>query len=128
VVPDPDASAGEGQAVVITTSAVPGRKAPILLTAEMAEAMAPGSVTPDMAAERGGNRELTRAGETAVHHGVSVIGPLNLPSAKANHGSRMYATSTVNPVRLPGQKRWSLPINELWIPALCFYVGGIPGF
>ena len=101
VVLDLDASAGEGQGgyakamdeafykrqrelltevireqdVLITTAAVPGRKAPILVTAPMAEAMAPGSVIVDLAAERGGNCELTRAGETVVHHGVSILGP-----------------------------------------------------
>ena len=62
------------QDVVITTAAVPGRKAPVLITTEMAEAMAPGSVIVDIAAERGGNCELTRAGETVVHRGVSIRG------------------------------------------------------
>ena len=68
------------QDVLITTAAVPGRKAPILVTREMAEAMAPGSVIVDIAAERGGNCELTVAGETTIHHGVSIVGPVNLPS------------------------------------------------
>jgi NAD(P) transhydrogenase subunit alpha len=88
------------QDVVITTAAVPGRKAPILVTAEMAEAMAPGSVIVDIAAERGGNCELTHAGETVVHHGVTIIGPLNLPSRKANHASQMYSTNIVNLLKL----------------------------
>ena len=77
--------------VVITTAAVPGRKAPILITREMAERMAPGSVIVDIAAERGGNCELTRPGETVEHNGVSILAPLNLPSAIPYHASQMYA-------------------------------------
>jgi len=68
------------QDVVITTAAVPGRKAPVLITREMAEAMLPGSVIVDIAAERGGNCELTQPGETVMHNGVTILGPLNLPS------------------------------------------------
>jgi H+-translocating NAD(P) transhydrogenase subunit alpha len=88
------------QDVVITTAAVPGKKAPILITAEMAEAMQPGSVIVDIAAERGGNCELTRAGETVVHRGVTILGPTNLPSNKAYHASQMYATNIVNFLKL----------------------------
>jgi NAD(P) transhydrogenase subunit alpha len=88
------------QDVVITTAAVPGRKAPILLTRVMAEAMAPGSVIVDIAAERGGNCELTVAGETIVHHGISVVGPVNLPSRAPYHASQMYATNIVNLIKL----------------------------
>ena len=66
--------------VVITTAAVPGKKAPVLVTAAMVEGMAPGSVIVDLAAERGGNCELTRPGETIVHKGVTILGPLNLPA------------------------------------------------
>jgi NAD(P) transhydrogenase subunit alpha len=79
------------QNVVITTAAVPGKKAPILITREMVERMAPGSVVVDIAAERGGNCELTKPGETAVHNGISIVGPLNLPSAVPYHASQMYA-------------------------------------
>jgi NAD(P) transhydrogenase subunit alpha len=88
------------QDVVITTAAVPGRKAPILVTREMAEAMAPGSVIVDIAAERGGNCELTVAGETVVHHGISIAGPVNLPSRAPFHASQMYATNIVNLLKL----------------------------
>ena len=77
--------------VVITTAAVPGRKAPILITREMAARMAPGSVIVDIAAERGGNCELTRPGETVETGGVRIIGPLNLPAAVPYHASQMYA-------------------------------------
>jgi NAD(P) transhydrogenase subunit alpha len=79
------------QDVVITTAAVPGRKAPILITAEMVRAMHPGAVIVDMAAERGGNCELTRAGETVVEGGVLILGRTNLPSESAYHASQMYA-------------------------------------
>ena len=77
--------------VVISTATVPGEKAPILITADMVKAMAPGSVIMDLAAERGGNCELTRPGETIVEHGVTVMGPVNLPSAVPYHASQMYA-------------------------------------
>ena len=79
------------QNVVITTAAVPGKKAPILITREMVERMAPGSIVVDIAAERGGNCELTRPGETVDHGGVGILGPLNLPSTVPYHASQMYA-------------------------------------
>ncbi len=81
------------QDVVITTAAVPGRKSPILITAEMVAAMQPGSVIVDIAAERGGNCELTRPGETIVHNGVTIIGPLNLPSLVPHHASQMLSAN-----------------------------------
>jgi len=77
--------------VVITTAAVPGKKAPILVTGEMVGGMAPGSVIVDLAAERGGNCELTQAGETVVHGGVRILGPVNLPATVPYHASQMYA-------------------------------------
>jgi NAD(P) transhydrogenase subunit alpha len=78
--------------VVITTAAIPGRKAPILVTAQAVAAMAPGSVVIDIAAESGGNCELTKAGETVVSpNGVNVVGPLNLTSTLATHASQLYS-------------------------------------
>ena len=77
--------------VVISTAAVPGKKAPILITAEMVAGMAPGSVIVDLAAERGGNCELTKPGETVVAHGVTIQGPENLPTTVPYHASQMYA-------------------------------------
>jgi NAD(P) transhydrogenase subunit alpha len=77
--------------VVITTAAIPGKKAPVLITGEMLQAMAPGSVVVDLAAERGGNVDVTRAGETVEVHGVKVIGPLNLAATVPYHASQMYA-------------------------------------
>ncbi len=79
--------------VVITTAAIPGKKAPVLVTAEMVEAMPAGSVIVDLAAERGGNCELTKANETVVAHGVTIIGPANLPSEVPKHASQMYSNN-----------------------------------
>lgn len=77
--------------VVITTALVPGKKAPVLITAEMVAGMAPGSVIVDLAAERGGNCELTRPDQTVVAHGVSILGPTNPPADLPYHASQMYA-------------------------------------
>jgi NAD(P) transhydrogenase subunit alpha len=77
--------------VVITTAVIPGKKAPILVTGEMVEKMAPGSVIVDLAVERGGNCELTHPGEIAVEHGVTIIGLFNLASSVPYHASQMYA-------------------------------------
>ena len=77
--------------VVITTATVPGKKAPVLITADMVAGMSPGSVIIDLAAERGGNCELTQAGQTLVAHGVTVIGTENLPSLVPYHASQMYS-------------------------------------
>ena len=81
------------QDVVITTAAVPGRKSPILITGEMLEAMCPGSVLVDIAAERGGNCDLTRPGEVFVHQGVTIDGPVNLPSSVPYHASQMLSAN-----------------------------------
>ena len=77
--------------VVITTAAIPGKKSPVLITAEMVKGMRPGTVIIDMAAEGGGNCELTRPGETIEANGVNIIGPLNLPSTVPYHASQMYS-------------------------------------
>jgi H+-translocating NAD(P) transhydrogenase subunit alpha len=77
--------------VVITTAVIPGKKAPILVTKEMAAGMAPGSVIVDLAAERGGNCELTKAGETVVERGVNIVGAINLAGTVPYHASQMYA-------------------------------------
>lgn len=77
--------------VVITTAAIPGKKSPVLITRDMVEAMAPGSVIVDLAAERGGNCELTRADQVVGHQGVTIVGLTNLPSTVPTHASQMYA-------------------------------------
>lgn len=88
------------QDVVIATAAVPGRKAPILITREMVEAMCSGSVIIDIAAERGGNCEVTRPGETVIQGGVTVVGPLNVPSAVPYHASQMLSANITAFLRL----------------------------
>lgn len=77
--------------VVITTAAIPGKQAPVLVTKDMVAGMSPGSVILDLAAERGGNCELTRPDQTVVVNGVTILGPTNLPSTVPFHASQMYA-------------------------------------
>ncbi|MDH3283281.1 MAG: Re/Si-specific NAD(P)(+) transhydrogenase subunit alpha [Acidobacteriota bacterium] len=93
-------AAVEENDVVITTAAVPGKKAPILVTAEMVGRMRRGSVVVDLAAERGGNCELTRPDETVVQKGVTIVGPTNLPATVPHHASQMYARNIANLVAL----------------------------
>ena len=80
-----------GSDVVITTAAIPGKKSPVLVTEDMVKSMQPGSVIVDLAAERGGNCELTKADQTVVAHGVTIFGPTNLPATVPYHASFMYA-------------------------------------
>jgi NAD(P) transhydrogenase subunit alpha len=82
--------------IVITTALVPGRQAPKLVDKEMVESMKPGSVIVDLAAESGGNCELTQPGETVEHNQVKIIGPVNLPSAMPIHASQLYARNMHN--------------------------------
>lgn len=86
--------------VVVTTAAIPGRKAPVLVTTEMVEAMQPGSVVVDLAAERGGNCEATQTGRTIDHQGVAVLGPCNLPSDVPVHASEMFSKNIVTFLQL----------------------------
>ncbi|MBI2361012.1 MAG: Re/Si-specific NAD(P)(+) transhydrogenase subunit alpha [Deltaproteobacteria bacterium] len=86
--------------VVITTAAVPGKRAPVLITQEMVRGMRSGSVIVDLAAETGGNCELTRPGETVEVHGVSILGPVNLPSTIPHHASQMYARNITSFLQL----------------------------
>jgi NAD(P) transhydrogenase subunit alpha len=96
--------------VVITTAAVPGKKAPILITREMVESMAAGSVIVDIAAVRGGNCELTQADELVKHNGVSIVGPTNFASMAPYHASQMYSSNVVTFLKhLTG----FLPIHEI---------------
>ena len=82
--------------VVITTAVVPGKRSPVLVTKEMVAAMAPGSVIVDIAAERGGNCELTRPEEIIVASGVTIVGIINLASTVPYHASQMYAKNLTN--------------------------------
>ncbi|HTS35320.1 MAG TPA: Re/Si-specific NAD(P)(+) transhydrogenase subunit alpha [Candidatus Solibacter sp.] len=77
--------------IVITAAVIPGKKSPVLITADMVKGMAPGSVIVDLASERGGNCELTRTGENVREHGVTIIGAINLASSVPYHASQMYA-------------------------------------
>jgi len=81
--------------LVITTAAIPGKPAPRLVTAAMVATMRPGSVIVDLAAETGGNCELTLAGETVVAHGVTILGPTNLAATIPFHASQMYSRNVL---------------------------------
>src|SRR5215211_5203186 len=99
------------QDVIITTALIPGRPAPLLITAGAVRGMSPGSVIVDLAGEAGGNCELTRAGETVVENGVKVIAPLNLPSEMATHASQLYANNVDNLLRLLIDDEGSLKLD-----------------
>src|SRR2546429_9653049 len=80
-----------GADVVITTALIPGKRAPILITEDMVQAMRPGSIIVDLAAEQSGNCALTKPGQETNEHGVIILGPTNLPSTVPYHASQMYA-------------------------------------
>ncbi len=86
--------------VIITTALIPGRPAPLLITKEMVNDMKPGSVVVDLAAENGGNCELTEAGTTQVMNEVKIVGPINLPSQLASDASSLYAKNILNLLNL----------------------------
>lgn len=86
--------------VVVTTAAIPGKRSPVLVTREMVQGMQPGSVIIDLAAEHGGNCELTRADETVQEYGVTILGPTNLAATVPNHASQLYSRNLVNLIRL----------------------------
>ena len=81
---------------------MPGRKAPVLLTAQMVEGMSEGAVVVDMAADQGGNCELTKAGEVVNHNGVHVVGMANPPSGMPTHASFLFARNVANVLGLMG--------------------------
>jgi H+-translocating NAD(P) transhydrogenase subunit alpha len=94
------AEAAKRQDVIITTAQIPGRTAPLLITADAVRGMEPGSVIVDLAAETGGNCELSKPGETVEENGVKIIGPVNLPSEMAPNASALYAKNLQNLVEL----------------------------
>jgi NAD(P) transhydrogenase subunit alpha len=99
--------------VVISTALVPGQRAPVLITEAMVQAMRPGSVIVDLAAEQGGNCALTEPGQEVVRHGVAIIGPTNLPSTVPFHSSQMYArTVTAFLAHLLKDGRIHLDLND----------------
>jgi len=98
--------------IVITTALIPGRKAPVLVTAEMVQSMKAGSVIVDMAAEQGGNCALTEAGRTAVHHNVQIIGQPNIPALVAADSSALYARNLIDFLKLVIDKEGKFTINK----------------
>lgn len=113
--------------IVIATAVVPGRKAPVLVTSDMVARMKPGAVIMDLAAERGGNCELTQPGETVVVHGVSIIGRFNLPATIPFHASQMYArnvTAFMQCLVKDGKFRYN-PDDEIHKATLLTYGGEI---
>ena len=98
--------------IVITTAQIPGRTAPILITKAMVEGMMPGSAIVDLAAETGGNCELTKAGETVEHNGVKILGPVNLAATMPFHASMMFSKNLVTFVmELVNKEDGSLNLN-----------------
>ncbi len=90
----------KGADIVITTAAIPGRKAPLIISKEVVEGMKPGAVIVDLAAETGGNCELTKAGKHTKKKGVTIFGPVNVPSSLANDTSELYSRNLLNFVTL----------------------------
>ena len=112
---------------VVTTAAVPGRPAPKIISRAAVERMRPGSVIVDIAAEQGGNCELTRAGEIVEHHGVKIIGPVNLPATLAYNASEMYSRNLLNFLK-PAINKGELAIDwndEVFAQACLTHAGEI---
>jgi NAD(P) transhydrogenase subunit alpha len=97
--------------IVITTALIPGRPAPVLVTADGVRGMAPGSVIVDLAGEAGGNCELSEPGETVVRNDVTIISPLNLPSEMAEHASQLYSKNVQNLLELMAGEDGSLALD-----------------
>ncbi|MGE5407053.1 MAG: Re/Si-specific NAD(P)(+) transhydrogenase subunit alpha [Syntrophothermus sp.] len=114
------------QDIIITTAAIPGRPAPLLITADAVRGMAPGSVIVDLAAETGGNCELTRPGETVVEGGVRVLGPRNLPSEMPVPTSQLYAKNLESLLALLVGEEGELAVDfeDDIIAAACITEGG----
>ena len=114
--------------IVITTAAIPGRKAPVLVTKETVATMRPGAVIIDMAAESGGNCELTQAGRTVREHGVLIIGPQNLPARVPFHTSQMYAKNLQSFLALLVDKNGAIVrefTDEILVASLLVHAGEV---
>jgi NAD(P) transhydrogenase subunit alpha len=98
--------------ILITTAAIPGKKAPVLVPASTVERLKPGSVIIDLAAETGGNCALTQPGEVVHTHGVTILGPVNITSTMAYHASQLYSRNITAFVQLITQKDGTLHINK----------------
>ena len=114
------------QDIIVTTAAIPGRPAPLLITAEAVRGMAPGSVIVDLAAESGGNCELTEAGETVVEGGVKVLGPRNLASEMPAPASQLYAKNLENLLDLliDEEGKVQVDFSDDILAAACITEGG----
>ena len=113
--------------MIITTALIPGRPAPILITAAGVANMQPGSVIIDLAGESGGNCELTKAGETVVSdNGVKIIAPANLPSDMAAHASQLYAKNLENFIGLIVDEEGNLNVDfeDEVVAGACLTDGG----
>jgi H+-translocating NAD(P) transhydrogenase subunit alpha len=112
--------------VVITTAAVPGRRAPVLVTERAVELMKAGSVIVDLAAESGGNCELTEPGRSVVRHDVKILGPLNVPSTMAEHASQLYARNiqSLLGLMISDEGELSLDFEDEVIAGACITRGG----
>ena len=113
---------------VITTASVPGRRAPRLISAAVVERMKAGAVIVDIPAESGGNCELTRAGETVLHNGVKIVGPVNLPAQLAYHASEMYSRNLYNFLKPAIDKSGALNIDwqdEVFAQSCLTHAGAI---
>ena len=114
--------------LVVTTAAIPGKPAPRLITAEMVRSMRPGSVIVDLAADTGGNCELTRPGETVIEAGVTVIGAVNVPSSVASHASQLYGRNVTTLLQHLSTKEGRLnldPADEIVGPMLVVFGGQV---
>jgi NAD(P) transhydrogenase subunit alpha len=113
---------------VITTASVPGRRAPRIVSRAAVERMQAGAVIVDLAAEQGGNCELTQAGQTIVHQGVKIVGPVNLPAQLAFHASEMYARNLYNFLKPALDKQGNLAIDwqdEVFAQSCLTHAGAI---
>ena len=110
--------------LVVTTAQIPGRPAPVLITAEMVGTMRPGSVIVDLASETGGNCELTVAGRTVDHDGVTVMGPANLPAELPYHASQMYARNLASFVDDLFDDEGAIDFDDEITAATCVTHGG----
>jgi NAD(P) transhydrogenase subunit alpha len=97
--------------IVITTALIPGRKAPVLVTEEMVQAMKPGSVIVDMAVEQGGNCPLSEPGRTVTRYGVHIVGEANLPATVAADASALYARNVIDFLKLIVDAEGALKID-----------------
>ncbi len=112
--------------VVITTAQVPGKRAPMLVTEEMVAGMGQGSVIVDLAAEQGGNCELTKPGKEVVYDGVKIVGPLNLPSSMPTHASQMYSKNALALLQhITREGKLHLDFDDEIIDACCVTYDGL---